>query len=36
MEKMTELELRGALRELKDVVAGKKEFKSLDRLIDEL
>ncbi len=30
------LGLRGALRELKDVIAGKKEFKSLDSLIDEL
>ncbi len=30
------LELRGALRELKEVVAGKKKFGSLDKLIDEL
>lgn len=30
------LELRGALRELKDVIEGKKEFKPLDSLINEL
>lgn len=30
------MELRGALRELKEVIAGKKKFKSLDSLIDEL
>lgn len=31
-----ELELRGALRELKEVVAGKKQIDTLDKLIDEL
>ncbi len=30
------MELRGALRELKEVIAGKKKFNSLDSLIDEL
>ena len=29
-------DLRGALRELKDVIAGKKELNTLDKLIDEL
>ena len=29
-------ELRGALRELKEVIAGKKQLKTLDSLIDEL
>ena len=29
-------DLRGALRELKDAIAGKKELKTLDKLIDEL
>lgn len=31
-----EVELRGALRELKEVVAGKKQFNTLDNLINEL
>lgn len=30
------MELRGALRELKEVIAGKKKFKPLDSLIGEL
>ena len=29
-------ELRGALRELKEVIAGKKQLNTLDSLIDEL
>lgn len=29
-------ELRGALRELKEVIAGKKQLNTLDNLIDEL
>lgn len=29
-------ELKGALRELKDVIAGKKHLNTLDKLIDEL
>lgn len=29
-------DLRGALRELKDVIAGKKDLNTLDKLIDEL
>ena len=29
-------DLRGALRELKEVIAGKKELNTLDHLIDEL
>ena len=29
-------ELRGAIRELKEVIEGKKKFKSLDSLMDEL
>ncbi len=29
-------DLRGALRELKDVIAGKKQLNTLDSLIDEL
>ncbi len=29
-------ELKGALRELKDVIAGKKKLNTLDKLIDEL
>ena len=29
-------DFRGAIRELKDVIAGKKQLKSLDKLIDEL
>lgn len=31
-----ETELRGALRELKEVIAGKKKLNTLDNLIDEL
>ena len=31
-----EVELRGALRELKEVIAGKKQLNTLDSLIDEL
>lgn len=30
------VELRGALRELKEVIAGKKQLNTLDNLIDEL
>lgn len=30
------MELRGALRELKEVIAGKKKLNTLDNLIDEL
>lgn len=30
------MELRGALRELKDVIAGKKQLNTLDKLINEL
>ena len=29
-------DLRGALREIKDVIAGKKQLNTLDNLIDEL
>jgi antitoxin (DNA-binding transcriptional repressor) of toxin-antitoxin stability system len=29
-------DFRGAIRELKDVIAGKKQLNSLDKLIDEL
>ena len=29
-------DLRGALRELKEVLAGKKQLNTLDRLLDEL
>ena len=29
-------DLRGALRELKDVIAGKKQLNTLDKLINEL
>ena len=29
-------DLRGALREIKDVIAGKKQLNTLDSLIDEL
>ena len=29
-------DLRGALRELKEVIAGKKQLNTLDSLIDEL
>lgn len=31
-----EVELRGALRELKEAIAGKKQLNTLDNLIDEL
>lgn len=31
-----EVELRGALRELKEAIAGKKKLNTLDDLIDEL
>lgn len=30
------MELKGALRELKEVIAGKKKLNTLDNLIDEL
>ena len=32
----TDMELRGALRELKEAIAGKKKLDTLDSLIDEL
>ena len=31
-----EVELRGALRELKEIIAGKKQLNTLDSLINEL